>query len=70
MAATLTLKGFAARRTVEALVVAADSLTTRNSWDEPGKVTLKETRTIVRDGRLEARFPALSLTRMTFSSTE
>ncbi|MCP5111208.1 MAG: hypothetical protein GY953_10265 [bacterium] len=70
MTAALKLKGFAARQRVEALVMAADSLMTRNSWDEPGRVALKESRTAVRDGRLDVRFPALSLTRMTFSSTE
>ena len=67
MTAALKLKGFAARLTVEVAVVAADSLTVRNSWDNPENVALKESRTVIRHGRLDAQFPALSLTRMTFS---
>jgi alpha-L-arabinofuranosidase len=69
-AATLELKGFTAQPTVETSMVAGDSLTTRNTWEAPGRVALQESRTTLRDGRLDARLPALSLTRMTFSIAE
>jgi alpha-N-arabinofuranosidase len=69
-AATLTLKGFTGQQTVETLMVAADSLTTRNAWDAPDRVALQQSRTTLRERRVEARFPALSLTRLTFAVAE
>ncbi len=67
---TIELKGFLPRRTAGTMVLAAGSLSERNTWDEPGRVAPRESRTPVKNGRLKVLFPALSLTRMTFPAAE
>jgi len=64
LTASLSLSGFSVDGAVEAEVLRANAVTMRASWEEPGKIRPETSQLTLSSGRLEHRFPALSLTRL------
>jgi alpha-N-arabinofuranosidase len=65
---TITLKGFDAGEHAEAVILKADNLLARNTWDSPRNIWPEEGSAAVRSGMVTRKLPPLSLTRLVLRS--